>query len=110
MPGDTCFLCGSTRAKDPNVSFHRFPSDKTKKQRWLKALGLNDDDIGSHHRLCSQHFPEGDAKSHDPQLNVGKRFASPKKRWTGRAKRAKRREAARRLFLDLVHDFLLIKT
>ena len=93
-------MCGNTRAKDPSVSMHRFPAEKTKKQRWLNALGLKDDDVGSYHRVCSRHFPEGDAKSHDPQLNLGKRFASPKKRWTGRAKRAKRREAARNLFRE----------
>lgn len=77
MPGDTCIMCGNTRAKDPSVSMHRFPMENTKKQRWLKALGLQDDEVGSHHRVCSRHFPEGDAKSHDPQLNLGKRFASP---------------------------------
>ena len=89
-------MCGNTRAKDPK--------EKTKKQRWLEALGLKDEDIGSHDRVCSRHFPEGDAKSHDPQLNLGKRFASPKKRWTGRAKRAKRREAARNLFSEESHS------
>ena len=104
MPGDTCVVCANTRAKDPSVSMHRFPQDKTKRLRWLKALGLKDEDIGSHHRVCSRHFPEGDAKSHDPQLSLGKRFASPKKRWTGRAKRAKRREAARNLFSEESHS------
>ena len=97
-------MCGNTRAKDPSVSLHRFPKEKTKRQRWLQALGLKDDDIGSHDRVCSRHFPEGDAKSHDPQLNLGKRFASPKKRWTGRAKRAKRREGARILFDEESHS------
>ena len=43
------------------------------------------------HRVCSQHFTEGDAK-HDPQLSLGKRFASPKKTLTARARRAKTRE------------------
>lgn len=104
MPGDTCVVCGNTRVKDPSVSMHRFPQDKTKRLRWLKALGLKDDDIGSHHRVCSRHFPEGDAKSYDPQLSLGKRFASPTKRWTGRAKRAKRREAARNLFSEESHS------
>ena len=104
MPGDMCVVCGNTRVKDPSVSMHRFPQNKTKRLRWLKALGLKDDDVGSHHRVCSRHFPEGDAKSHDPQLSLGKRFASPKKRWTGRAKRAKRREAARNLFSGESHS------
>ena len=104
MPGDTCIVCGNTRAKDPSVSMHRFPTERTKKQRWLKALKLTDDDVASHHRICSRHFPEGDAKSHDPQLNLGKRFASPKKRWTDRAERSRRREAARSLFSEGSHS------
>ena len=79
MPGDTCVVCGNTRVKDPSISMHCFPQDKTKRLRWLKALGLKDDDVGSHHRVCSRHFPEGDTKSHDPQLSLGKKFASPKK-------------------------------
>ena len=53
--------------------------------------------IDRHHRVCSRHFTEGDAK-HDPQLSLGKRFALPKKTWTARARRAKTREAARNLF------------
>ena len=82
---------------------HRFPQDKTKRLRWLKALGLKDDDVGSHHRVCSRHFPEGDTKTHYPQLSLGKRFASPKKWWTGPAKRAKRQEAAQNLFSKESH-------
>ena len=35
-------------------------------------------------------FLDADATK-DPQLNLGKRFASPKKRWTSRAKRAEKR-------------------
>lgn len=102
MPGDACIVCGNTRAKDPSVSMHRFPKEETKKQRWLKALELND--VSNHARICSRHFPEGDAKLHEPQLNLGKRFASPKKRWTSRAKRAKRREAAQNLFSEESHS------
>ena len=100
MPGDICIVCANTRKKDPSVSMHRFPKEKTKRLHWLKALGLKDDDIGRHHRVCSRHFPGGDAQSHDPQLSLGKRFVSPRKRWTGRAQRAKRREAARNLFSE----------
>ena len=98
MPDDTCIICGNTRAKDASVSMHRFPQEQMKRERWLRSLGLQDDDVRSHHRVCSRHFPEGDGKLHDPQLNLGKRFASPKKRWTGRAMRAKRREGAQKLF------------
>ena len=75
------------------MSFFRVPKEKTKRLHWLKALELKDGDVGCHHRVCSRHFPGGDVQPHDPQLSLDKRFASPKKRWTGRAKRAQRREA-----------------
>ena len=111
MPGDTCIVCGNTRAKDPSVSMHRFPQDKTKRLRWtwLQTLGLKDDHVRRHHRVCSRHFPEGNAKSHDPQLILGKRFASPKKRWTNGAKRAKRRPQCLRswCFIDWNSNYLV---
>ena len=97
MPGNTCIVCANTRKKDPSVSYFRVPKEKTKRLRWLKALELKDGDVGCHHRVCSRHFPGGDAQPHDPQLSLGKKFTSPKKRWTGRAKRTQRREAARNL-------------
>ena len=89
MPGDICVVCGNTRAKDKSVSMHHFPQDKAKRQRWIEALGLQDIVIKDH--LCSRHFPNADARN-DPQLTLSKRFASPKKQWTGRAKRTKKRE------------------
>ena len=79
MPGNTCIVCANTRKKDPSVSFFRVPKEKTKRLRWLKALELKDGDVSCHHRVCSRHFPGGDAQPHDPQLSLGKRFASPKK-------------------------------
>lgn len=97
MPGDTCVFCGNTRQKDPSVSMHRFPRDPTLRSEWIKALKLDDRVIKDHHRLCSRHFPEGNSKN-KPSISLGKRFASPKKSWTSRAKRAKNREADRNLF------------
>ena len=79
MLGDTCIVCDNTWAKDPSVSLHHFPKEKQRGK--IKALQLKDNDIGSQDQVCSKHFPEGDAKSHDPRLNLRKRFASPKKRW-----------------------------
>ena len=40
MPGDRCIVCGSPRAKDPSVSFHRFQMDLSKKRLWIKEFGL----------------------------------------------------------------------
>ena len=95
MPGDSCLVCGNTRAKDPSISLYRFPKDQEKRECWLKALSIMEADIKDHHRVCSRHFPGGDSKQGNPQLSIGKRFASPKKLWTSRAKRARRREADR---------------
>ena len=38
MPGDTCVVCGNTRASDPGVSFHRFPSNSEKRAVWLRSI------------------------------------------------------------------------
>ena len=57
-------------------------------------LGLQDTVVKDHNCICSRHFPNADARN-DPQLTLDKRLASPKKQWTGRAKRAKTREEHR---------------
>ena len=82
-------MCGNTRHKDKSVSLHRLPRKEPKRGRWLEALYLVED-LKDFHRACSRHFLDGDAIK-DPQLNLGKRFASPKKRWTSRAKRVQKR-------------------
>ena len=38
MPGDTCIICGNTRAKDASVSMHRFPQEQMKRERWLRYV------------------------------------------------------------------------
>jgi hypothetical protein len=47
-------------------------------------------------RACSRHLPAGDAKK-DPEIHLGKRFASPVKKDHPRAKRAKSRESVKEL-------------
>ena len=94
----SCFR--NTRSKDKCVDIHRFPWDDARRQHWIEALDLKDVLVKDHHRVCSRHFPNADAKN-DPQLTLLKRFASPKKHWTGRAKRAKKcEEMARKLSLS----------
>ena len=79
MPS-TCIICKRSSGKKCTVSFHRFPprSDPVKKNQWLTQLGLSDDDVGDHHRICSRHFPNGDS-TQVPSLHVRKKFRSPKK-------------------------------
>ena len=92
MPGDTCLVCGSNRSSDPTASFHRFPSSPARRSTWLNVFQLTESEIKSYSRarVCSRHFPDGNAKN-DPQVSLGKRFASPLKKEHPRAKRAKRR-------------------
>ena len=96
MPEDTCVVCGNTRTKDQSVSFHHFPRDTTRRKEWIKALALNKDDLKDYDRVCSSH--SSNAYPHNkPELCIGKRFASPRRPWTSRAKRARAREAIRTL-------------
>ena len=49
------------------------------------------------HPICSRHFPGSDATKSDPQIGLGKRFASPKKKGTPRAKRVEHRDVTKQL-------------
>ena len=100
MPGDQCIVCGSTRHKDKSVSLHRLPRKEPKRGRWLEALDLVEEDLKNFHR-CVAGMRRHVAK--DPQLNLGKQFASPKKRWTSRAKQAQKRN-----ILLCQHDYRYI--
>lgn len=70
---------------------YRFPNskDKVKRQQWLMALNLSEDDITENSRVC-RHFLHG-SSSNIPSLDIGRRFASPRKRDSDRSKRAQKR-------------------
>ena len=85
-------LCKHLRAKDPNISFHRFPADPVVRGRRLRVFELEESQVKSYSKVCSRHFPGGDAKQ-DSQVAQGKWFASPKKKGTPRAKRVRARQA-----------------
>lgn len=80
--------------KDPSVSLHNFPANPTKKQYWCETFGVSLDDLKPYYRVCSRHFKDGNIEN-GPDPTLGKRFASPKKRWTSRAQRASRRDTVR---------------
>ena len=92
MPGLRCIACGNTSKQDPTCSFHRFPSDISTRTRWLQILEIEESLVKPQSRVCARHFPAGDVTK-DPQVNLGKRFASPIKKKLPRAKRAKARES-----------------
>lgn len=87
MPGDRCIVCGNTKAKDVSMSMHRFPMDEKKRNEWCKAFGLREGAVKAYSRVCSRHFRDG-IVANGPEKTLGKRFASPKKRWTARSQRA----------------------
>ena len=94
MP-NSCIICGHTKGKgdrQPKVSMHRFPTNEVRRQQWLVALNLTESDINEHSRVCSKHFLHGNS-SNLPSLNIGRRFASPKKAATDRSIRAQKRES-----------------
>ena len=98
MPGDTCMclVYKNSHAKDPNVSFHHFPVEPIRLRKWLHALHLEEHQVKAHSEVCCQHFPGGDTKL-DPQLTLGKRFASPVIKGTPRAKHARARKETQQL-------------
>ena len=54
---------------------------------------VSESDVADHHRVCSQHFPNGDS-TQLPSLYLGKHFRSPKKIWIARGQRASKRKYA----------------
>ena len=104
MPGDQCIMCGNTRHKDKSVSLHRLTRKEPNRGRWLEALDLVEEDLKNFYRVCSRHFLDGVATK-DPQLNLGKQFASPKKRCTSRAKWAQKRNV---LLCQLNYRYILL--
>ncbi len=87
MPGDTCVVYENSRAKGPGVSFHRFPADPACREMLLHVFQTVQTQVKPHTRVCCRHFPRADVKR-DPHMDLGKRFASPKKKGTPRTKRA----------------------
>ena len=78
------------------ASLHRFPASIGKRAVWLRVFQLDESGLKPYSRVCSRHFPDGDAKK-KPEVNLGKRFTSPKKRDYPRAKRLKRRDSVNEL-------------
>ena len=84
MPS-SCFVCGHVKGKGKIVSMHQLPADLKRRELWLKALQLTESDATQYSRICSHRFLNGDPS----QVDIGKRFASPRKKDTERSKRAR---------------------
>ena len=86
MPETSCIVCKCLKSEETK-QFFRIPRDITVRALWLKSLNLEEAAIKDHHRVCSLHFPNGD-KTQPPSLTLG---PSPKKVYSKRSKRQKRR-------------------
>ena len=91
MPGEMCIVCKNSRVKFPGLTYHRFPANPERRAKWLSVFQLSEAELKLHARVCCRHFPDGDAQK-DPQITLGKRFASPIKKGAPRTKRANRRQ------------------
>ena len=92
MPGDACVVCCNCRKKAPHLSYQqRIPSNPVKRALWIKKLQLSEHQLKPHSRICSRHFRGGDPRN-EPEICLGKRFASPLKKDAPRAKRADERQ------------------
>ena len=89
MP-NSCICCGRVKGKGDKVSMFRLLADKTRRQQWLDALNLTEDDVNELTHICSRHFLHGDP-CNTPALDLGKRFASPKKMNMDQSRRALKR-------------------
>ena len=89
MP-NSCVCCGHIKGKGDQISMFHVPAEKKRRQQWLGVLQLSANDVNEHTRVCSRHFLHGNP-SNIPALDLGKRFASPKKVNLDRSKRAMKR-------------------
>ena len=94
MAGTSCVF-KRTQKKGDSISLYRIPSCPIKRKEWIECLSLDEASLRDHHRVCSEHFPNGD-QTQKPSLTLGQKFVSPKKHNTERGKRAVKR---RTLFL-----------
>ncbi|XP_043479790.1 peroxynitrite isomerase THAP4-like [Leptopilina heterotoma] len=65
------------RAQQLGLTFHRFPKNSISRQKWVNALQLWSENITESHRLCSEHFLEGDFDKTVPSLVRLRRNAVP---------------------------------
>ena len=73
MTGETCIACGKTCKSEPKLAFHRFPKDAEKCAKWVKEIGLSENQVKSHSRVCTRNFCDGDSPN-GPEMNVGNKI------------------------------------
>ena len=96
MPGDVYLVCGSYHKNNPQLSFHRFPTDLVRHSLWVRVFELDPEAVKPHHRVCSRHFLNGDPKN-GPQPHIGRRLTSPIKKGSDKSAKAIGRQQVQRI-------------
>ena len=81
----------NSRAKFPGLTYHRFPANPERRAKWLSIFHISEAELKPHTRVCCHRFPDGDAQK-DPEISLGKRFASLIKKGAPKTKIANRRQ------------------
>ena len=80
----TCCVpgCYTNTKKNRELSFHKFPKEKSIREKWVNAIKRNNFYPSEHHCVCSQHFHEGstDVPAIFPLLPQPKQRKAPKLR------------------------------
>ena len=60
MPVTCCAVdCHNRRGDKPGLTFHRFPVDRQRREKWIAAVRREDWQPTEHTRLCGEHFVSG---------------------------------------------------
>ena len=78
MAGTSCVF-KRTQKKGDSISLYRIPSCPIKRKEWIECLSLDEASLRDHHRVCSEHFPNG-VQTQKPSLTLGQKFVSRGKR------------------------------
>ncbi|XP_071149867.1 uncharacterized protein [Mytilus edulis] len=81
--GWTCAVCTNTSRNTQNLSFFRIPKNNLRK-KWLNALNLEEEDVNTGTRICSEHFFAGEKVLSNgiPDLSIGKQIGKKCERKT----------------------------
>ena len=54
--GYTCVPGYPNTKRDKDLSFHKFPTNASLREKWVNSIKINDFIPGEQHHVCSQHF------------------------------------------------------
>ena len=61
-------LLWTCKRKGDQISLFRVPAEKKRRQQWLDALQLSENDANEHTRVCSRHFLHGNLQTFQPSI------------------------------------------